>query len=82
MIKQHHTDKTHQHQIIYDRYSSKCPICVKSHGRSKRFNSLYQILYHINVHSSADEIATGITKDDVREMIKHLRCALEWGMFL
>jgi hypothetical protein len=40
------------------------------------------LLYHINIHNSTDEIAAGITKENVREIVRHLVDALELGMFL
>jgi hypothetical protein len=75
-------NKTHPSRITYTKFSIRCSICKKIQGRSKKFGSLYQLLYHINCHNSEDEITAGVTKEDVRSIVKHLCQALEHGMFL
>ena len=83
MLSKHHlANKSHKHRIIYDKCLNRCPICKKIQGRSKRFDSLYQLLYHLNSHNTEDEISSGITKDSIRETVRHVAHALELGILI
>ena len=73
-------NKTHKRRTIYDRYFNLCPICKKNKGKSKKFKSLYQLLYHLNIHDAIDEVAAGVTRDDVKMIVKYIESALELGM--
>lgn len=55
---------------------------MKIRGKSKKFNSLYQLQYHLNIHDVTDENVARITKDHVREIVKQVSFALEMEMFL
>jgi hypothetical protein len=39
-------------------------------------------LYHLNIHDTTDEVAAGVTREDVRRIVKHLGYALKMEMFL
>lgn len=82
MIKQHRSNKSHQQRTIYKKKFNLCPICKKNKGKSKKFNSLYQLLYHLRIHDFEDEVESGVTADDVRKIVKYIVQAMDLGMFV
>ncbi|MCH7560005.1 MAG: hypothetical protein IIC67_01315 [Thaumarchaeota archaeon] len=68
------------YRITYTRISQRCPICLRLYSRSKRFDTPYRLLYHLNIHDELDENAAKITKNEVREVVKNICKAIEWNM--
>ena len=68
------------YRITYANISQKCPICIRLCSRSKRFDTPYRLLYHLNTHSEFDEKTAKITKDEVRVVVKNVCKAIEWNM--
>jgi len=68
------------YRITYTRISQKCPICIRLYNRSKRFDTPYSLLYHLNIHDETDEKTSKITKNEAREVVKNVCKAIEWDM--
>jgi len=75
-------NKTHPYRTAYTKFPILCGICEKNQSRSKVFSSPYQLHYHLTTHDRADEVAAGVTRDEIKMIIKHLCYALELRMFL
>lgn len=82
LVRRNKLDKTHKPcRVIYTALESRCPICLMLHNKSKKFDTPYSLLYHLNDHNSDDENTTKISTDEIRDTVKQICKAIQWGMF-
>ena len=72
---------------VRDDFKSCCTICCickrTRKQKSKRFNSLYALKYHLTTeHNIEDEISAGITRKQVLQTIRAISHALDWNMLI
>ena len=65
---------------MYESFNCKCPICMKLQNKSKKFETPYRLLYHLNNHNSDDELTTKITLNEIKEIVKQICIAIKWRM--
>lgn len=73
------------HSVVrptYTVFRNRCPICMRLHGKSKLFTTLYHLQNHLCTHSTEDESTTGILIKNIKNIILQIAQALEWGMLL
>jgi hypothetical protein len=64
-------------------FRNRCPLCLKIYQKSKYFATLYGLQYHLNTHQKNDDVATsGISLDEIKNVISQIAQGIQWGMVL
>lgn len=61
-------------------FRNRCPICMLLNHKSKLFTTLYHLQYHLSEHTSDDEISTGISISEIKNVISQIGQAIQWKM--
>jgi len=72
------------HRADYIQCNQTCAICdVLNSNGSKIYRTSYALRYYITTeHELQDEIESGITRKEILKIIKCIRTALTWNMFV
>lgn len=73
--------KNNQVEEYIEKFSHSCPCCIIDNpsGRSKRFRGLYNLRCHVTEqHRGFDHADSGLTYDDVLELIDQAKTILFW----
>lgn len=67
----------------YEPFANICCICIKiGKKKSKKFNTLYALKFHLTTHTREDEISARITRRQILQMIRAISHAIELKMLL
>lgn len=67
----------------YEPCSNSCYICKKiGKKKSKKFDTLYGLKYHLSSHTREDEISAGVTRKQILHTVRAISQALEWEMLV
>ena len=61
-------------------FRNRCPICMLLNHKSKLFTTLYNLQYHLSEHTRDDEISTGISIPEIKNVISQIGQAIQWKM--
>jgi|APSaa5957512535_1039671.scaffolds.fasta_scaffold08917_5 hypothetical protein len=67
----------------YKPCSNVCYICKKTgKKKSKKFNTLYGLKFHLSSHTREDEIVAGVTRRQILHTVRAISRALDWNMLV
>jgi len=67
----------------YEPCSSICYICKKiGKKKSKKFNTLYGLKFHLSSHTREDEISAGVTRKQILHTTRAISQAIQWKMLI
>lgn len=62
-------------------FKNKCALCLKLHKKSKYFNTLYGLQYHLSEHrKDNNDVFTETAIAEINKLIPHIARAIELGM--